>query len=376
MLNGRRLRIGVDFHVFDGKYQGSRSHLLGLYRELVAMCPEFDFVFFLDQVEGLRRTEGFARDNVSCIRMPRTNSLKRLAWDLPLLRWRHGIDILHTQYVMPLLPSRGRIVTIHDILFEEYPQYFGRFFVHRSRFMMRHAARNADAVFTVSDYSRDEIARRYGLEKTSIAVTPNAVDPQVFFPGEQGSEVVKSHGFLPQEYILTVGRIEPRKNHAGLIRAYSKLAGRPPPLVIVGQRDFGYDEFESAMQTLPDARQVVVISDVGDGDLAAWYRNALLFVYPSFAEGFGMPPLEALASGVPVITTNATAIPEVVGSAGILVAPGDELALREAMHDLLMDSARRKAMAQQGAARASSFSWAASARVMADRLLRLAMAVQ
>lgn len=361
----RRRRIGVDFHVFDGKFQGSRSHLLGVFGELTRLCPEYDFVFLLEKTEELGQLPGFSEPNVERVLMPAANPLKRLAVGLPALRRRLSLDLVHTQYVIPLQPVRGNAVTIHDVLFEPYPEYFGRFFVWRSRLMMRWSARNTDLLFTVSEYSRREIADRYGVSAERIVVVHNAVDRQVFFPGPQGADLVRARGLQPGGYLLTVGRIEPRKNHAALLKAYRALSGTPPPLVIVGQRDFGYGDFEAEMARMPRDRQVIVLSEIGDGELPALYRHAQVFVYPSFAEGFGMPPLEALASGVPVVTSASTAIPEVVGDAGLLVDPKDPQGLQEALERLLHSPELRADFARRGLARADHFTWKAAAQNLA-----------
>lgn len=364
-----KARIGVDFHVFDGKFQGSRSHVLGVFGELTALCPEFHFVFFLEQVEALRALPGFNRENVELVYMPHASSLVRLGWQLPRLRRLYQLDLLHTQYVIPLLPVRGNAVTIHDVLFENYPQFFNRLFVLRSRALMRWSARASDLLFSVSEYSSREIAQRYAVPRERIGVLFNAVDRSVFYPGATGSDKVQTRGLVSGGYILTVGRIEPRKNHAALLRAYARLTSNPPPLVIVGQRDFGYGAFEAELAKMPPTHQVYVISDVGDDELPALYRHAMVFVYPSFAEGFGMPPLEALASGVPVITSSSTAIPEVVGDAGLLVDPHDESALVSALARVVGDATLRLELARQGISRANCFSWRGSAEVLRKHYL-------
>lgn len=358
-------RIGVDFHVFDGKFQGSRSHLIGIFGELTRLCPEFQFVFLLEKTESLAKLPGFSEPNVELVKMPHASPLVRLGWQLPRLRRSLRLDLLHTQYVIPLLPARGNAVTIHDVLFEPYPQFFSKLFVLRSRTLMRWSARRADLLFTVSDYSRAEIASRYGVPVQQIGVLHNAVDRDVFYSGAAGVERLRARGLEPGGYLLTVGRIEPRKNHAALLRAYRQLEGSPPPLVIVGQRDFGYGAFEAELAQMPGDREVRVLDDVGDGELPALYRHAQMFLYPSFAEGFGMPPLEALASGVPVITSASTAIPEVVGDAGLLVDPHDPRALQEAMQVLLNDPAERTALVQRGLSRADMFTWRRSAESLA-----------
>jgi glycosyltransferase involved in cell wall biosynthesis len=216
-------------------------------------------------------------------------------------------------------------------------------------------------VFTVSEYSRREIASRYRVPLDDIGVLSNAWDRSRFFPGGHDSELVSRYGLHPGQYLLTVGRIEPRKNHAKLLRAYARLDGRPPPLVVIGQRDFGYGEFERALRDLPPDRSVRILDDISDAALPAFYRNAMFFVYPSLAEGFGMPPLEAMASGIPVMASTATAIPEVLGSAGLLVDPLDIEAITNGLRRLCNDANLRAALAEKGLARAQHYSWRKSA---------------
>lgn len=360
-----RFRVGVDFHVYDGKFQGSRSHLLGVFGQMADLCPDIDFVFFADNIEGLRNEPGFDRPNNRFVRMPHCGALTRLFRTLPRLCKLNDVSLLHTQYVIPPFRLKGNAVTIHDVLFESHPQYFTRLFVLRSRLMMRFSARRADMVFAVSDFSRQEIGSRYAVPASEIGVLHNSVDRDRFYPGTDGEDVLAARGLHSGQYLLTVGRIEPRKNHAALLRAYRRVGPNPPPLVIVGQRDFGYGDFEHALAGLPPSHEVRVISDVGDKELPALYRHAQVFIYPSFAEGFGMPPLEAMASGVPVITSRSTAIPEVVGDAGLLVDPADELGLAESIGKLLYDQELRRRFSVAGFERSNLFSWRGTAERLA-----------
>lgn len=236
---------------------------------------------------------------------------------------------------------------------------------------MRLSARRAGHVFTVSAFSKAEIARRYGVAEDRITVTPNAADPARFFPGDAGQELVTARGFTPGNYILSVGRLEPRKNHATLIRAYAKLGADAPPLVIVGQRDFGYGGIFAEIRLANLEGRVHLIEDADDSELPAFYRNASLFVYPAFAEGFGMPPLEALASGVPVVSSNTTSIPEVIGDAGLLIDPSNTSALTAAMGKILSDPALAARLVEAGLKQAVHFNWIESARCVRQQYLAL-----
>jgi glycosyltransferase involved in cell wall biosynthesis len=236
--------------------------------------------------------------------------------------------------------------------------------------MMRWAARHADMLFTVSDYSKQEISTRYGVAASQIDVVHNAVDTTHFCPGNKGSDFVTQRGLVSGEYLITVGRIEPRKNHANILRAYAQMPGKPPPLVIVGQRDFGYGDFETALAQMPATHKVLLLSNVGDEELPALCRHALAFIYPSLAEGFGMPPLEGLASGVPVITSATTAIPEVVGDAALLVDPTNVQELSDALQRVSANAELRASLVNKGLERAHHFTWKKSAQVQARSFQR------
>ncbi len=366
-----RRRVGVDFHVWDGIFQGSRSHLLGLYRCAVRQAPEIDFVFFLDGVESLRASYAeFSLPNVTLVRMRHRPGVVRLAFQLPWLQWRHRIDLMHVQYRLPPMAVGPCACTIHDVLFESHPQFFEPRFVWQSRLTSRAAVRRAAVLLTVSHFSRAELARIYGIDPLKVGVTFNAVDKARFYPGEDGAATARALGLEPGRYVLTVGRLEPRKNHLTLLEAYAQLQPDAPPLVIVGQRDFGYAPLFAAIRRHGLEARVRLIENASDADLPALMRNAQLFVYPAFAEGFGMPVLEALASGVPVITSNTTSLPEVAGSAAILVSPVSVEDVTSALKRVLADAALRASLGQAGVIQAAKFNWEGSAAVLLSSMRR------
>ncbi|KAF3998165.1 glycosyltransferase family 4 protein [Glaciimonas immobilis] len=365
-----RLKIGIDFHVLDGKFQGSRTHVLELFSRLIAQSPDIDFYLFLDKPELLLTLSStFSASNVHRIRMPQANPLKRLYWQLPRLARKYELDILHTQYILPWPLSCLGIVTIHDVLFETHPEYFEWIFVLRSRVLMRVAAKYAAHVFAVSEFSRSEIKRLYGIPESRISVALNGADFTRFIPGKEGEHLLKKRGLVSGGYILSVGRLEPRKNHRLLVEAYAMLDKEALPLVLIGQPDFQFDDVFTTITRLNLWGRVHVFEDVSDIELPVLYRHACLFVYPAFAEGFGMPPLEAMASGVPVIVSNTTAIPEVVGDAGVLISPYEVAPLAAAMKQLLADPLERIRLSCVGHERALSFNWDAPARQVRERYL-------
>lgn len=360
-----RIRVGVDFHVWDGIFQGSRSHLLGLYRAAITQAPDIDFFFFLEGTDLLRRSHSeFSYPNAFLIRTPHRPAIFRLAVQLPLLQLKHRIQLMHTQYRLPFFRFSANACTIHDVLFETHPEFFSKFFVLQSKFSYAYAARRSAILFTVSQFSRREIERHYGPLKSSVNVIYNGVDRDRFYPGSDGAELVSKLGLQSRNYILSVGRLEPRKNHLTLLDAYAKMPPETPPLVIVGQKDF---KFKDTFERLHDSDlkgRVILLEKVDDATLPALMRHAKLFVYPAFAEGFGMPIAEAMASGVPVITSNTTAIPEVAGDAAILVDPTSPLELLAAMAKVLGNEELQREMIASGLNQVSQFLWTESAKVL------------
>ncbi len=366
----RRPRIGVDFHTFDGPYQGSRSHLLGLYRDAVRRAPEYDFVLFCADPARLREADAaFGMPNVQCVEMPHKSGLVRLGWQLALLQRKHRIDLLHVQSRMPLLPWGACAVTLHDTLFETHPQFFTTGLLRMARFTGRRSVRKAALLMTVSEFSRKEIARLYGVDPLLITITGNGVNLSRFHPTSadgsddwNGADLVRALGAVPGEYLITVGRLEPRKNHLNLVRAFAQMAEPRPPLLIVGQRDFEHDEAFAEVERLGLTKEITFLERVADAELPALVRHARVFVYPSYAEGFGMPVLEAMASGVPVVTSETTALVELAGSAALTVDPDDPKALAGAIEQLLIDAGLRRRLSALGLEVALRHRWDAAAK--------------
>jgi glycosyltransferase involved in cell wall biosynthesis len=165
-------------------------------------------------------------------------------------------------------------------------------------------------------------------------------------------------------YFLTVGRLEPRKNHANLLRAWAKLSSPRPRLVIAGQPHFGYQEIFDLRQALRLTEDVAILENISDAELPAFYRNAKAFIFCSWAEGFGMPVLEAMASGVPVICSKTTALTEICADAALLISPENVEQFSEAILELNQDLEARQYLARRGLSRAQEFAWESSSEIV------------
>lgn len=371
--HSRRPRIGVDLHVVDGIFQGSRTHCLELFSHVVEITPECDFFLFLDRPAQLVEfSSAFALPHVRIVRMPHASAAWRLLHQLPSLGRRHQLDLLHTQYIAPPFSPCPTAITVHDILFESHPHFFDRLFVVRSRLLVRSSVRRSVEVFTVSKFSRDQMAATYGVAPDRIHTIFNGVDRSRFSPGEQGSETVRAAGLIPGRYFLTVGRIEPRKNHAGLLQAWAGLPAPRPRLVVAGQKHFGNHDVLHLAARLGISRDVTFLDNISDQHLPAFFRHSRGFVYCSWAEGFGMPVLEAMASGVPVVSSGNTALSEICGDAALLVDPADTNAMRDAIAAVNSQTDLRCRLILRGLDRASAFTWTKSAETLRRVYLRRA----
>jgi len=269
--------------------------------------------------------------------------------------------LLHTpNYV--LMPFDGpALTTVHDLSWLSYPDAHP---VERVKFLDRHLPKTlarADLVLTDSEFIAAEIATRFALPRAKIRAIPLGVDA-AYHPrtAEEILATLAKHRLEHSAYLLVVATLEPRKNLARLVRAYAALPTATKarhPLVIVGARGWLNHELERTLTPLEAAGIVRRLGYVGEDELPALYAGAHAFAFPSLYEGFGLPVLEAMASGVPVLTSNVSSLPEVAGDAALLVDPNDEDALREGLVRLLDDSAWRTNASARGLARSRDYPW-------------------
>ncbi|MDA7787243.1 glycosyltransferase family 4 protein [Gammaproteobacteria bacterium] len=364
--SGYDLKVGVDMHVVDGMYQGTRTYLVELFSRVIASCHNIQFHLFCSNANNiLNIASAFSSSNVVVVSGISKNPIFRLAVQFPILSKRYELDYLHVQYVLPLFLGNKGVVSLHDILFESSPEFFGKLFVLRSRLLMRWSAQRANKIFTVSAFSKDDISSRYRIRKEKIDLVYCGVDTRRFFPGSGGQELVASRGLVSKSYLLTVGRIDPRKNLVGLVQAYD-LTNKDVPLVIVGQDGLRSHELYREIEERGLCQNVIVFKDVGDDELLALYRHAQIFVFPSFSEGFGLPVLEAMASGVPTIVSNTTSLPEVAGEAAVLVDPKNVNQLAEALSLLMSSLDLRSSLIKKGIIQAQKFNWESSANLISQ----------
>ncbi|MGN6474007.1 MAG: glycosyltransferase family 4 protein [Mycobacteriales bacterium] len=291
----------------------------------------------------------------------------RLAWEqtgLPLVAQQLAVDVIHSpHYTMPLRAGRPVVVTIHDATFFTSPDDIaavkGTFF----RSAIRTALRRATRVIVPSKATRDELVRVLDADPTMIDVAYHGVDPQLFHPPTDADKArVAARLGIRGEYVAFLGVLEPRKNVPALIRGWVEAVSwrdDPPALVLAGGR--GWDEdVDAAVAEVPSHLRVVRPGYLRFADLPGYLGGATVVAFPSHGEGFGLPVLEAMACGTPVLTTQRLSLPEVGGDAVAYTEP-DAASIGAALSALLDDAARRRTLADAALARAQEFTWAASA---------------
>jgi glycosyltransferase involved in cell wall biosynthesis len=290
----------------------------------------------------------------------------RIPLALAAASYRDGLDVLHVQYVGPPRHRGARVVTLHDLTFLRFPESFPASQRWRLRWLTPANARRAAVVIAGSEHAKRDIHATYGIPPERIAVIHHAPDPR--FRPVRDDAVLRRLG-IRAPYVLSVGRLNPRKNLPALLRAFERMRPRlrePVQLVIAGQPDFRADRFDALVGASPWRADVIRTGYVSDEDLPALYSGAALFVFPSLAEGFGLPPLEAMACGTPVICSHASSLPEVVGDAALLVAPDSVEEMAAALLRVLGEPHLRATLARRSLERAARFTWQAAAQQTLD----------
>ncbi|MCA1618936.1 MAG: glycosyltransferase family 4 protein [Acidobacteria bacterium] len=362
------MHIAIDAHSVGTGLAGNETYAANLVEALAEVDRENRYTVYVTRAEAEARF-GRRWPNFEVRRTLPHTPLVRIPVTLSAELRRRPVDLLHVQYTAPPLAPCPVVATVHDLSFEHLPETFKRRSRVQLRLTVRATARRAAHVIAPSEYTRRDLVETYGLDPGRVTAIPLAVSPR-FRPVEDEGELgrVRRRYGIAGEYVLAVGSIQPRKNLGRLVRAYSALRrarGRSnlPQLVLVGKNAWLYGETLRAIEAEGLGDSVVMTGYVREGDLPALYSGALCFAYPSYFEGFGLPPLEAMSCGAPVLTGNLTSLPEVVGDAGLTVDPFDTGALADALARLVDDAALRAELRGRGLRRARGFDWRDTARM-------------
>ena len=358
------MRVGIDARLVYYRQAGISQYTLRLLEELAVIDKDDEFIIFQSR-----------KDHSTLVDQP--NFHKRSLWTPPHHRFEQlllpfeiataDLDVLHSPDFIPPRKLRYKcVITVHDLNFLVYPhfltsdsaRYYGQ---------IDQAIRRADRIIAVSESTRRDIVRLVGVPEGKISVIYEGANP-IFQPLDNKDELRESlrrkYGFSG-EFILFVSTIEPRKNIQTLLRAYRQLLDDyhlDVNLILAGKKGWKFEEVFDTIEELKLADRVFCLGRVPTADLVWLYNTARVFAFPSFYEGFGLPPLEAMACGTPVVVSSVSSLPEVVGDAGLMVDPLETDELTVALWRLISDDALRQELITKGLQRAAAFSYEKMAR--------------
>lgn len=360
------MQIGLDAAALKNQPHGIGNYIKNLVLALPTVAPEEQYSIFLPR-RNIRQFSSLTQR--VCLEPCPSSRFFRVLWEQAALPWIlkvRKVDVFHgLASAVPPQSTCPSVVTIHDLTTHIMPKQHTAGRSSYLRWMIPQSCRRADAIIAVSESTRRDLVSVLQVPSKKIVVIPLGVDdsfhkvldPDVLF-------AVRRKYNLPEEYILYLGVIEPRKNLGNLVRAYQQAADihEHVPLVLAGSLGWGYKPLLREITESPVRDRVFLSGHIQQEDLAAVYSAASLFVYPSLYEGFGLPVLEAMACGTPVITSNIASLPEVAGEAAILVDPHSPHDIAEAIRRVLAHPDLRQQLSQRGVLRARSFRWDYTAR--------------
>ena len=369
------MRVGIDGKVMALKAGGIGRYALNLLKGMTEILPQHPSIELI-LYPGPATEVPFSlppRVQIS-LRTPRvSSSFIRSACLFPVLLPRENLDIFHglDHRGLPLFHKVcPLILSVHDMITWVHPEFFTwkhRWVVH---FMLPRMIQQADRIVTISHASREDIAGFFKIDPEKIVVHYLGCEDHFRPAAPAAIEAIKQKYRLPGDYVLFVGTLEPRKNLILILQALSLLKRRGKwrglKLAVVGRRGWLYEEIFAKILSWHLEEDVLFLGFVDDRELPTLYSGSLFFIFPSFYEGFGLPVLEAMACGAPVISSNTSSLPEVAGDAAYLVDPrnAEELAWR--METLLESPSEREALRQKGMERAKLFSWSKAAQATLD----------
>lgn len=369
------MNIAIDVRsLMEGRHSGVEEYTIEIIRGMLRVAPEHTYHLFYNAARPVTLPEFSGNVRIHRFRYP--NKLLNLSqFALAHPRWDRLVPadcfFVPSLRLMPLSPTVPLVTTVHDLSFERFPEFFSakRRAWHR---LMRPRAlvKNSDHIIAVSHATKEDVKSIYDVPDERISVVYSGVPPSIDVPTSVDIRTVRDLYHLPAKYILFFGTLEPRKNIPSLIRAFDAIAADiPQHLVIAGARGWLTNEIDEAVAAATHRDRIHVPGFIAEHHKAALYGGADLFVYPSFYEGFGFPPLEALLAGTPVITSYNSSLPEVVGEWATLIDPYNPGELALVMKEVIREPPLVTAKIRQ--AICQKYSWDHAAEKVVDILQKV-----
>ena len=361
--------IGINAHLLSGRPGYRRAGIHNYISGVLAHLPAREHLHYTVFTRQRAEQAPPQAQRVSTM-WPTEKRWLRIAWEQlvwPLSAWRAHLDLLHSMaFVTPALSPCPTVVTIYDLSFIHHPDRFPLLQRLYLTSQTRRSCHQARRVVTISDAGRNDVQRVFGVSRDRIDVVQPGVGA-AFRPRPQAEvDAFRQRHGLPPRFVLHVGTLQPRKNIPLLIEAMAHPEMPQIPLLLVGGKGWFYDNIFARVEALGLQDRVHFPGYVPDAELPLWYNAAALFVFPSLHEGFGLPVIEAMACGTPVVAADTATIAEAAGDAALRFPPHDGQALLNQMLAVLDNEEQAATMRERGIAHARTFSWVRSGRKMAD----------
>ena len=379
--------IGIDIRMLArGTRTGIEEYTTNLLANMLSLNTDLKFKLFYNGYQKVKLNYDWLKlPNVELkqYRIPnRFLDTSLYFFDYPKIdKLLEGVDVFFSPHIFLSSVSKKckTVTTFHDLSFEKYPEFYSanKNYWHFSM-NPKKQARKVDKIIAVSESTKNDLIKNYGINPHKIRVIYSGVNQELRIKNYESriTEIRKKYN-LPEKYILYLGTLEPRKNIIGLIKAFELLKKNPPSslcergssdikLVVAGSKGWLYKDIFKVAENSSVKKDIIFTGFIDDEDKSILYSQAELFIYPSFYEGFGFPPLEAMVCGTPVITSNVSSLPEAVGDAAITINPYNLDELHRAMEMVLNDDKLKNALVEKGFEQVKKFSWQKCARESLD----------
>lgn len=362
------MKIGINaLYLLPGMVGGSETYIRNLVANLARLDRDNEYILFVN-----RESEGIFRESPGVTIVPcpvrAGNRPARILWEqfiLPFQVRKRGIKVLLSAgMTAPFCCPAKSLLVVFDLQHVNQPQNFSAFHLFFLRTIIYWSAKSADRIITISSHVKNDITKHYRIRPDAVTVTHLGVDHATYFPGSDDTAGVKKKYSLPEHYLLYAAALLPHKNHERLLRAFREIKKELPErkLVFTGAWEKGFDKMAAVISELGLKDDVMMLGWVTLEDIPLIYRGAELFVYPTLHEGFGLPILEAMASGVPVVCSRIEPLTEVAGDAALFVDPHDHSDIARGILTVLREAFLRTKLIEKGLRRSGEFTWEKTAR--------------
>ncbi|MFH0956162.1 MAG: glycosyltransferase family 1 protein [Candidatus Falkowbacteria bacterium] len=374
------MKIGIDIRtLMDTQYSGVSEYTFNLIKEILKLDNKNDYRLFYNLFGNCSNIPEFGERNVKLVKYNYPNKVLNYLFfkffNYPKIDKELGADLFFLPHINFIgMSSAGKsLITIHDLSFLKYPEFFSwrKNFWHKM-INVKKLIKRFDRIVAVSENTKRDIVEMCGVDENKIKVIYSGAGEefrQIYNLNADGEKIleVRNKYKLPDKYILYLGTLEPRKNVDGIIRAYNELRYknqqlRNIKLVIAGGRGWKSDKIYKEWEQSEFKDDINFLGYVDKKDKVYLYNLALVFIYPSFYEGFGFPPLEAMACGLPVVASYAASLPEVVGDAALMIDPYNIKNITQAMAEILTGENLKSKLIERGLAQAKKFNWGKTAK--------------